>query len=188
MASAVRWLHIYLSLVSFVVVLFFSVTGVTLNHPDMLGGRLRQSERRGQLPMDWLKEAEPRKLEIVELLRGKYGVRGLVDDFRIDEGECTVSFKGPGYAAEVIVSRADGAFTLTTATEGTLAVMNDLHKGRYTGGVWSWVIDLSAIFLTLVSLTGIGLFCYLKRLRVPGLITLVVGGAIVLALIWLTLK
>ena len=188
MASAVRWLHIYLSLVSFVVVLFFSVTGVTLNHPDMLGGGLRQSERRGQLPENWLKETEPRKLEIVERLRGEYGVHGLVDDFRFDEGECTVSFKGPGYAAEAIVSRADGAFTLTTATEGTLAVMNDLHKGRYTGGVWSWVIDLSAIFLTLVSLTGIGLFCYLKRLRVPGLITLVVGGAIVLALIWLTLK
>ena len=29
-----RWLHIYLSLISFGAILFFSVTGLTLNHPD----------------------------------------------------------------------------------------------------------------------------------------------------------
>ena len=29
-----RWLHVYLSMISLAVVLFFSVTGITLNHPD----------------------------------------------------------------------------------------------------------------------------------------------------------
>ena len=29
-----RWLHIYLSVFSLAAILFFSVTGITLNHPD----------------------------------------------------------------------------------------------------------------------------------------------------------
>ena len=33
-ASVTRWLHLYLSVVSFVLILFFAVTGLTLNHAD----------------------------------------------------------------------------------------------------------------------------------------------------------
>jgi hypothetical protein len=35
-ASIARWLHIYLSMISFVIILFFAVTGLTLNHADWL--------------------------------------------------------------------------------------------------------------------------------------------------------
>ena len=34
--TVLRWLHIYTSMVSLLVVLFFAATGVTLNHPDWL--------------------------------------------------------------------------------------------------------------------------------------------------------
>ena len=34
LASLSRWLHIYLSMVSFGVLFFFAVTGLTLNHTD----------------------------------------------------------------------------------------------------------------------------------------------------------
>ena len=37
---------------------------------------------------------------------------------------------------------------------GFFAVLNDLHKGRDTGSAWARVIDLSAVLMTLVSLTG----------------------------------
>ena len=41
-----RWLHIYLSMFSLAVVLFFSVTGITLNHPDwFFGGAERAATR-----------------------------------------------------------------------------------------------------------------------------------------------
>ena len=32
-SATLRWLHVYLSMVSFAVLLFFAVTGFTLNHP-----------------------------------------------------------------------------------------------------------------------------------------------------------
>ena len=67
-------------------------------------------------------------------------------------------------------------------------MLNDLHKGRHTNSVWSWVIDISAIFLTVLSLTGIGLFLYLKRLRVAGLLTALVGAIVLVVLLRLTLK
>ena len=33
-AIAARWLHIYLSMVSFAILFFFAVTGITLNHAE----------------------------------------------------------------------------------------------------------------------------------------------------------
>jgi hypothetical protein len=174
-----RWLHTYLSLLSLLMVLFFSVTGLTLNHADWIVGSLRQSEKTGQIPPEWLSSGEPKKLEIVEKLRSEFGVRGAVEEFRIDDRECTVAFKGPGYSADAFITRTTGALQLTVAEEGSLAALNDLHKGRHTNKSWSWVIDISAIVLTLISLTGLGLLFYLKRIRTAGLLV-VAGGAILL--------
>ena len=53
---------------------------------------------------------------------------------------------------------------------GFLAVINDLHKGRDTGPAWSALIDVSAVLMTLISLTGLVLLFYLKLRRVPGLV------------------
>ena len=47
--------------------------------------------------------------------------------------------------------------------------MNDLHKGRNTGSVWSVVIDVSAVVLSLVAVSGIWLLLYVKRRRSSGL-------------------
>lgn len=187
-AAALRWLHIYLSLFSFVLVLFFSATGLTLNHPNWLAGKPRQTERTGQLPSEWLTAPESKKLEVVERLRSEYGVRGALDDFRIDETECSFSFKSAGYSADGVIARPSGALTLTIVDEGSLAVMNDLHKGRNTGTVWARVIDIAAVFLVVLSLTGIGLFLYLKRLRVAGLLTAFVGTILVVILVKLALR
>jgi hypothetical protein len=39
-------------------------------------------------------------------------------------------------------------------TGDTLSVINDLHKGRHSGAVWSWVIDISAFLMIFFALTG----------------------------------
>jgi hypothetical protein len=64
--------------------------------------------------------------------------------------------------------------------------MNDLHKGRHTGEYWSWLIDISAVFMLLFSFTGlIILFQQLKR-RGTGLWLLMWGTAtpVLIYLIW----
>ena len=57
-----------------------------------------------------------------------------------------------------------GAYTLTIDAQGIVAVMNDFYRGQDSGA--AWVIDLSAVFLVLTSVTGLELLIYLKKLRV----------------------
>lgn len=179
-----RWLHIYLSMFSFVIVLFFSVTGLTLNHLDWFPEKEVLQEADGRLNAAWVNAADTaqvKKLEIVEFLRASYHVKGQLNDFRIDESECSISFQGPGYTADVFVDRAKGTFHLSERSLGAVAWANDLHKGRDTGQGWKWVIDFSAIFMTVISLTGLILLLFIKKKRANGLLWLVLGiGAIAL--------
>jgi hypothetical protein len=200
------WLHIYVSMFGLAAVLFFSVTGITLNHPDwFFGGAERREEAEGQVDVKWLhvgttatagdgsessgepdRSKEVDKLQVVEHLRTTHSVRGALADFRVDENECTVSFKGPAYAADAFIDRESGHYNLTQTSHGFVAVLNDLHKGRDTGPVWSAVIDVSAVVLTVISLTGLVLIFFLKLRRGPGLVVSLVGAAVVVAicLLW----
>jgi hypothetical protein len=58
---------------------------------------------------------------------------------------------------------------------GLVAIANDLHKGRHTSTVWSWVIDVSAVGLVLVSATGLLLGLLIQRRRRSALVLLIVG-------------
>ncbi|MDO7844769.1 PepSY-associated TM helix domain-containing protein [Hymenobacter sp. M29] len=183
-----RWLHLYLSMLSFFVVLFFSVTGLTLNHAEWFDRQQAESKRTGTLPVAWVNApdtARIRKLEIVELLRGKYAVKGALSDFLVEDDQCSVSFKGPGYSADAFIDRATGTFKLTELRLGWVAVLNDLHKGRDSGPGWSWLIDISAVFLVVVSLSGLAMLFFLKNKRVRGVVVGIAGGAICYLLYYL---
>jgi hypothetical protein len=196
----VRWLHIYLSMIGLAAVLFFSVTGITLNHPNWVFGQTeRQREAEGQVEMKWLGRDQAArlsgpegqddpadgvaKLEVVEHLRKAHSIRGALADFRVDDNECTVSFKGPGYSADAFIDRESGRYRLTEIDHGFIAVINDLHKGRDSGPVWSVVIDLAAGLMMVISLTGLVLLFYLKLRRVPGLVVALAAAAVIVVLI-----
>ncbi len=178
-AGLARWLHLYLSVVSFAIVLFFAVTGLTLNHADWFDDAVRTTEVAGKLNPVWVAgtdTAAVNKLAIAEFLRGTHQLKGSVSEFRSDDRQCSISFRGPGYSADVFVDRPAGTYQLTETRSGLVAVMNDLHKGRDTGRGWAWVIDLSAVFMTLVSITGLLLLLVLKKHRISGLWWLLAGA------------
>jgi hypothetical protein len=177
-----RWLHIYLSMVSFAVVLFFSVTGLTLNHADKFQGKTQTIKDKGKLDVAWVNNKDTllvAKLNIVEFLRSKYSVKGAVTDFRIDETQVSLSFKGPAYEADAFIDRTTGEYELSQTRSGFIGFINDLHKGRDTGSAWLWVIDISAVFLVVVSLSGLILLLFIKRKRVNGIILATAGFLII---------
>ena len=185
-ASISRWLHVYLSMVSFTIVLFFAVTGLTLNHAEWFNGKEQIKKYSGRVQLKWVKvkdTAAIAKLEIVELLKHTHGIKGDVSDFIIDDNQCTVSFKGPGYSADAFINRENGEYKLTETSLGLVAVINDLHKGRDTGKKWSYLIDAAAIFMSLVSLTGIVMICFMKKKRFTGFI-LVIAGLLICYLVY----
>src|SRR5262249_17898197 len=98
LAAVTLWLHIYGAMLGLAAVLFFSVTGLTLNHP---GWFFKEPERRveaeGRVDPKWLHldapapahgdppdpSREVARLEVVEHLRTAHGVRGAVAEFRV---------------------------------------------------------------------------------------------------------
>jgi uncharacterized protein len=162
---------------SFAILFFFAITGVTLNHTDWFAHHQSSRQLKGTVAAQWLKP-EVQKLEIAEKLRAAHGIRSAITDFRIDDGQVAVSFKGPGYSADAFVDRATGAYEFNETTMGFVAVLNDLHKGRDTGRVWSAVIDISAILMVLVSLSGMVLIFFLHKRLVSGLVSVAAGAAV----------
>jgi hypothetical protein len=180
-----RWLHIYLSMASFGILLFFAVTGLTLNHQEWFATQQRTTTYKGTLDHGWLRPPagkEVARLEIVERLRQAHGIRAALNDFRIDDAQLSVNFKGPGYTADTFVDRDSGAYEVTETRMGWGAIINDLHKGRDSGRVWSALIDASAVLMTLVSLTGLALIFFLAKRRTSGLVALAIGIAACYAL------
>jgi len=182
-AAWTRWIHIYLSMISFSAMMFFAVTGITLNHPAWFtSSEPRTSTIKGSLS-DNLLTPQPDQLQVAEELRARHKLRGKVDGFQTDEYECMVVFKGPGYSADIFIDRETGKYDGDISASGIVAVMNDLHKGRDSGAAWSWVIDVSAVLSIVVSVSGFGLLLFLKRKRTVGLISAVAGTAALLG-VW----
>ena len=133
------------------------------------------------LPVELVSGEEVDSLEVAEQLRETHRLKGRVTQFSVDDFECMIVFKAPGYSADVFVDRESGNYTLTESTTNVVAVLNDLHKGRDSGEAWAWVIDLSAVVMIVMSLSGFGLLFYLKKRRVTGVFTAVVGTLLLFA-------
>lgn len=173
-----RILHVYTSMISLLIVLFFAITGVTLNHPDWTfgtsGGR---TESTGILPSSWNAGGQVDWLAVSEHLRATENVHGAVTEHDGDITDATITFLGPGYQADAFIAK-DGSYDLTVTTQGAMAVINDLHKGRHTGTSWRWLIDASGIGLAVVALTGVFLQFFLRKRRRSAFISAGVGSVI----------
>lgn len=184
-----RWLHTYTSMISLLVVLFFSLTGITLNHPDWaFGGADVRREVTGTLPTGWIQDGQVNWLAVAEELRAKQGLHGRAEDTRVDGNEASLSFRAPGYSADAFIDTRTGKYTVNVEAQGAVAVLNDLHRGRDAGGAWAWLIDLSGAFLTLVSLTGLGILLYLKKTRVKALAAMLGAAVLVVVLARLAIR
>ena len=185
-----RLIHVYTSMVALLVVLFFAVTGITLNHPEWTFGDDVQTETlSGEFPFDTALVADDGSdegvdfLSISEYVRDTYDVTGSVDSFDVTNGQGSIAYKNPGYSANLLFDIDAGTFDLTVEQQGWVAVMNDMHKGRDTGSAWRWAIDIAAGFLVAISLTGLVMQFFLRRRRRSAFVAAGVGAAITVALI-----
>ena len=190
--TAHRWtrtVHVYTSMICFLVVLFFSVTGLTLNHPTWtLGKSETRTTTKGTLPAGWKTGGTVDWLRVAEYLRATHNLRGAVAEHDSDTKQGSITFKGPGYSADAFFQVATGTYDLTVEAQGLLGVVNDLHKGRDARSSWKWAIDASAILLVVISLTGLLLQFFLRKRRTSALSSAVAGSVILAVLTWLALR
>ncbi|HEX3927078.1 MAG TPA: PepSY-associated TM helix domain-containing protein [Gemmatimonadales bacterium] len=182
-AGVVRTIHIYLTMFAFLLMMFFAVTGVILNHEDWIAGQTTTRDTTGVLPPAVTQA--PDKLMVVEHLRSDFGAIGALSTFDIDPTSLHVELKGPGRRTDADIDRATGKAKVTVERHGVLMRLDDLHRGKDSGHAWRWVIDLSAALLFLGSLTGILMWIALPRRRKWGVAALIGGVVVIGAIYWM---
>ena len=158
--------------------LFFAITGITLNHPTWFGASVPVTQTAtGTLPVSVISNGTADPLAVSEYLRANAGVTGQVTVHNETVVGGTIDYEGPGSAAAVDYTTSTRTYTLRTTSYGLVGTLNDLHKGRHAGSSFAWLIDISGGLLTLVALTGLTLQLYIRRTRRLGL-TLAGAGAL----------
>jgi len=152
-----RTIHVYLSIALLIVLVFFSITGITLNHAELMVAEpqteVRTLDNLPVLPLDdnGMIFDSP---ELAAYVRDEFGIRLEFADLTIAEPFVTIEYDGPGYQALVEIDQELGEIYAESTDYGLVAVLNDLHKGRYTHIVWNALIDISGIILVIFSLAG----------------------------------
>jgi hypothetical protein len=176
-----RTIHIYISMLGLLAVIFFSVTGIMLNHEEWFGFATPHIvKKEGSLPEAMARE--PDKLVIVEKLRKDFAATGAVDSFEIEDDRLTVSFKSPGRHVDATIQRTDGHAEVSLESYGINGRLADLHRGTDAGPGWRLVIDVTAVVLLITCATGLLLWCLVPKWRPLGLVALgvcVIGCAVV---------
>lgn len=183
----IRLIHIYSSMAVLLALLFFSLTGVTLNHGDWgsdAGKHYRELEKRlpdGQFPTALPAGSDQRRALTAQLrqwLEQAYGMPGgeLTQTFDESEQRIELDIKRPGGYALADINLAEQQFYLVDDFAGYLSLANDLHKGRHAGGSWRWLIDVVAVICVLFALSGFYLLWRQLSRRNAGLLTTLFGG------------
>ncbi|MEW6991397.1 PepSY-associated TM helix domain-containing protein [Colwelliaceae bacterium 6441] len=170
--SIARLLHIYVSMALFTLLLFFSVTGITLNHPQWF------STQHAQVLTQEKTIASIKDLAIAKSIISKkqldfinteielaFSISLLNTSPELMSGELFYSMKQPGISTSISLVIETGEAFYERTHYGWWAVFNDLHKGRNTSDFWRWIIDLSSMLFIIFAITGFMLAMPQKRFR-----------------------
>lgn len=157
--------HWISSAICLIGLLLFAVTGITLNHAGQIESKPVVASREGQLPqllLDVLQslqaqQAEPAPLPVPvrEWLQSQMQVRVGAAVAEWSAEEAYVPMPRPGGDAWVRLDLQSGAVEYESTDRGWISYLNDLHKGRNTGAVWSLFLDVFAVGCLLFAVTGL---------------------------------
>ncbi len=154
-----HWMSAALSLIG---MLLFAVTGITLNHAATINASPTTQERPGQLPVPLIaslakpaSETAPLPAPVAAEIDKQIGLDPAGKPGEWSDGEVYIALPRPGGDAWVSIDRNSGAIRSEVTERGWISYVNDLHKGRNTGGAWSWFIDIFAGACIVFTLTGL---------------------------------
>lgn len=175
-----RWLHIYVAMTFLTLLLFFCITGITLNHTSWFDSEDSNQIYTFALPAAVLQDLQASDTPDVTSTRAFIESKTNLSDPRsvdidVEAGEISFDYPLPAGYAFITVFSETGEVEVEHKKGSLVMLLNDLHKGRHTGVGWSWVIDISAVAITLFSLTGLVILLQLSKKRNMGLIVGIIG-------------
>ena len=155
--------HWMSSAVSLIGLLLFAITGFTLNHAADIEGAPVVTQKSAQIPPALLTrlkasvpdaEKAPLPPSVVQWIEGSFAVKAS-SEAEWSEGEVYLPAPRPGGDAWVAIDLATGEASSEITSRGWISYLNDLHKGRNSGGEWSLFIDIFAFACLVFAITGL---------------------------------
>ena len=182
-----RYVHGWLSAFAFLTLLFFSVTGLLLNHPEWFEPAKTEQTTQLILPesiLKSIKQQENPSDAILNYVRQQQNVVGRYQSSEVMDNEVMIRLESPAGATDIWVMTDTGEMEITQKPASTVSMLNDLHRGKNSGLAWSWLIDISAIIVIALSLVGYILFLSIKTRLVTHLVLTAASLALIILLIW----
>jgi hypothetical protein len=177
-----RLWHGWLSAFAFIALMFFSATGLLLNHPEWFAdGNTAPVESRAHLPPALLKDKSASAL--ATLLAERKLVHGVYASGDMDDGLALLRFEGVTGNSSVTLDLETGDTDIAWQRATALTVLDDLHRGKNAGAAWKWLIDVSAGLFLVLSLIGFILF-FSMRHKLPTVFLLTAGSLAGLVLLF----
>ena len=159
-----HWLSSALCLVG---ILLFAITGITLNHAADIEAKPVISQKNALIPAPLRQQltqiaeqydgkTAPLPVNIEAWLINTQGIDLHTPqdaEWTVDEVYIALPRAGGDAWARLVLT--EGVFEYELTDRGWISLFNDLHKGRHTGAVWSWFIDVFAVLCLIFSLTGL---------------------------------
>lgn len=160
-----QW-HWISSAVCLLGILLFSVTGITLNHAEQIDTDAKVTNRTTALPLPLQTELRqaakkigeakaPLPTSIRNWLAESWSLQVTDEPAEWSSAEVYLGQPRPGGDAWLCIGLSDGEVEYEVTDRGWISWLNDLHKGRNTGKVWYWFIDLLAVACLFFSITGL---------------------------------
>ena len=185
--EALKWartIHIYISMIGFLMFLFFAGTGIVLNH-DSFGWDIgRTSEAQVSLPGNVVFAGD--QAAVVKALRLAAAVTLPLAQYNAQPDDIEATFAGPGKRTQALIDRRNGIARITVEDRGPAGVLADLHKGAASGKAWKVIMDGVSVLLGVSSLTGLVMILALPKRRRWGIFAAAAGtvGSVVGWWIW----
>lgn len=176
--SLMRVLHIFSAMPVLLLMLFFAITGVFLNHPDWDTTRSHKQKMTVEAP-SWLSNAQgwennyqQHGLRLLQWLDAHHDVRATKFSIEWDEYDrlliMTLDSPAGNTVIETMVDEAE--IDIDQRQLSTLAMLNNVHRAKHTTGFWLYLSDASAVAMVLFCLSGFWLVVINRLQRKPALV------------------
>lgn len=185
----VRMTHIYSAAAVLLLMLFFAVTGLYLNHPDFSEGDVSTKLRDIELPKWALEDRDDNGpppalvLRLLEWLDHVHAIAGIDMAVEYDDLDdvLVIDLANPDGTTLVEVLFEEGVAAVDQRELSMLAKLNNLHRAKHVSGFWRFLSDVSAICMVIFSVSGLWMMVKNRRERQKTSLVLFAGCGVFVA-------
>ena len=180
-----RVVHIFSAMPVLLLMLFFAITGILLNHPEW-DTSTSQKQQRSVTSPSWLTDAEQwdnnyqqHGLRLLQWLDAHHDIRATKFSIEWDDYDRLLILTLDSPSGNTVIESAVDETTIAIDQRklSTIAMLNNVHRAKHTSGLWLYLSDISGVAMVVFCLSGFWLVA-INRLQRKSAIGWFSGGSI----------